>query len=55
MLARRVGIVPWSEGVVRDAVLRCWDDAMRAVATPETLAAEAAARVRQWIVGAKCE
>ena len=27
--------------------------AMRAVATPETLAAEAAARVRRWIVGAK--
>ena len=35
-------------------MLRCWEDAMRAVATPETLAAEAAARVRRWIVGAKC-
>lgn len=53
MLARRFGIVPWSEGVVRDAVLRCWEDAMRAAATPEARAAEAAARVRRWIVGAK--
>jgi hypothetical protein len=52
-LAHRFGIVPWSEGVVRDAVLRCWDDAIRVVATPETRAAEAAARVRRWIVGAK--
>jgi hypothetical protein len=53
MLARRFGIVPWSQEVIQDAVLRCWEDAMRAVATPETLAAEAAARVRRWIAGAK--
>ncbi len=53
MLARRFGIVPWSEEVIRDAVLRCWKDAMRAVATPETQAAEAAERVRRWITGAK--
>ncbi len=37
MLARRFGIVPWSKVVVRDAV--------RAVATPETRAVEAAERV----------
>jgi hypothetical protein len=53
MLARRFGIVPWSQEVIRGAVLRCWENAMRAVATPETRAAEAAERVRQWIVGAK--
>ncbi len=53
MLARRFSVVPWSEKVILDAVLRCWDDAMQAAATPETQAAEAAERVRQWIVGAK--
>jgi hypothetical protein len=53
MLARRFGIVPWSEVVVRDAVRRCWEDAMQAVATPETRAAEATAPVRRWIIGAK--
>ncbi len=53
MLACRFGVVPWSEEVILDAVLRCWEDAMQAAATPETRAAEAAERVRQWIVGAK--
>ena len=53
MLARRFGIVPWSEEVIRDAVLRCREDAMQAAATPEARAAEAAEEVRQWIAGAK--
>ncbi|MBD0276259.1 MAG: hypothetical protein ICV73_30595, partial [Acetobacteraceae bacterium] len=52
-LARQFGIVPWPEEVLRDAVLRCREDAMRAAATPETRAAEAAARARRWIVDAK--
>jgi len=53
MLAQRFGIVLWSKDVIQDAVLRCWEDPMRAVATPETQAAEAAVRVRRWIVGPK--
>ena len=53
MLARRFGIVPWSQEVIQDAVLRCRDDTMRAVATPETQAVEATAPVRRWIIGAK--
>ena len=53
MLAWRFGIVPWSQEVIQDAVLCCREDAMRAVAAPEARAAEAVARVRQWIIGAK--
>ena len=49
MLARRLKIVPWPEAVIRDAVLRCWRDAMEQEARAADAPLQVVERLRCWL------